>query len=133
MSLCFGLDRVRRLLADIVEARLPAIVAAKVEPRQARIADRKVVQAHRPALELSEVPLEQREIVGERFVAMDVSPGPALERPGRSRHWPRYPGSRARCAGKECRIPRPGPSGRGGAWLLDTRCSSRPHWQDGGR
>ena len=47
------LDSSRRLLADIVEARLPAIVAANVEPRQARIADGEVIQTHRPALELS--------------------------------------------------------------------------------
>jgi hypothetical protein len=33
------LDRSRRLLADIVEARLTAIVAAKVEQRQARRAN----------------------------------------------------------------------------------------------
>src|SRR6476619_6531268 len=69
--------------SPISRSSLPAIVAAKVEPRQARIADGKVVQAHRPALELSEVSLEQREIGGERFVALDVSLGPALERPGR--------------------------------------------------
>ena len=37
----------------VVEARLPAIVAAKVEPRQARIADGEVMQTHRPALELT--------------------------------------------------------------------------------
>jgi hypothetical protein len=122
------LDGSRRLLADIVEARLTAIVATKVEPGQARVADREVLKAHRASRELGEVSGQRREIVGKRLMAVDVGPRPALEGPGReySRHWPRCPGSRARCADKESHIPRPGPSGRGCACSLDTRCSSRP-------
>src|SRR5512134_2904168 len=76
------LDGNRRLLADIVEARFSAIVAAEIKRFQARIADGEIVQADRLSFEPAEVFLKQREIVGERFVAMDMSPGPALERPG---------------------------------------------------
>jgi hypothetical protein len=77
------LDGDRRLLADIVEARLPAIVAAKIEIFQAGVADGEIVQADRLPLERPEVLLEKREIVRQRLVAVDVTARPALERPGR--------------------------------------------------
>lgn len=109
------------MLADIVEARFPAIVTAEIEPLEARIADRKIVQAHRLSVKLAEILLQQGEIVGERLVAMDVGPWPAIERPGRE-----TPDIGADVQNNGPRRPAQEPSGRGDAWLLDTRYSSRP-------
>jgi len=79
-----GLDlhKRRRLLADIVEARFAAIVAAEMKPGQFRIADGKVVEADRLALDRREVLLEQGEIVRKGLVAVDVAAWPALKGPG---------------------------------------------------
>ena len=71
-------DRGRQLLAHIVEARFAAIVAAEMETFQVRVADGEIVQADRLPLERPEVLLEQRKILWERLVAVDVAPGQRL-------------------------------------------------------
>ena len=80
------LDRGRQLLADIVEARLPAIVAAEIEIFKARVADGEIVQADRLPLERPEVLLEQRKILWERLVAVDVAPGQRLSAQAATSH-----------------------------------------------